>query len=288
MYFCLDLENVSNAAEEWLSHSVFDWGAQGMSEVLSFHQEAGEEEVETVPTDFHHIHVYFEKCPAPEFMQELKFRYPDVRVRLLEESDQDWLAEWKKGFHSFELVAGTYVVPSWLQPPSNADKVIWMEPGMAFGTGTHETTQLVAQALFQLQNAMTKDVLDVGTGTGILAILAKQMGAKTVAAIDNDPEAVRVADENAIRNETVIHVSGQEIGKLDGEFDIVMANIIDGILIRIQNELFARTRQGGALILSGILEEREPYFLEHFHLPAGARWGERTKKGDWLCRVVHF
>jgi len=288
MYFCLDLENVCNSAEEWLSHSVFDWGAQGMSEVLSFHQEAGEEDVETVPADVHHIHVYFEQCPAPEFMQELKFRYPHVRARLLEESDQDWMAEWKKGFHAFELVAGTFVVPSWLQPPVEAKKVIWMEPGMAFGTGTHETTQLVSEALFKLQSPAMRDVLDVGTGTGILAILAKQMGAQNVVGVDNDPEAVRVADENAIRNESLIHVSGQDVAKVDGQFDIVMANIIDGILVRIQEGLFARTKKGGALILSGILEEREPYFLEHFHLPPGARWGERTQKGDWLCRVVHF
>ena len=107
MYFCVDLRNVSDSAEDWLSHTVFDWGAQGMSEVLSFHQEEGEEDVDTIPTDIHHLHVYFEKCPDPLFLQELKLRYPEVVVKLQEESDQDWLAEWKKGFHPFELVDGT-------------------------------------------------------------------------------------------------------------------------------------------------------------------------------------
>lgn len=288
MYFCLDLENVNDSAEEWLSHSVFDWGAQGMSEVLSFHQEAGEEAVETLENEIHHIHVYFDQCPAPEFMQELKFRHPEVHFRLLEESDQDWMAEWKKGFHSFELVKGTFVVPSWLKPPTEAQKVIWMEPGMAFGTGTHETTQLVSEALFELKDRNLESVLDVGTGTGILAILAKQMGAQQVVAIDNDPEAVRVCEENAARNEASIHVSGQDLSHIDGQFDVVMANIIDGILIRIQDDLFSHVKKNGTLILSGILVEREPYFLEHFHLPEGASWGARLQKGDWVARVVQW
>lgn len=259
-----------------------------MSEVLSFHQDPGEEAVETLDSEIHHIHVYFEQCPAPEFMQELKFRYPEVQARLIEESDQDWMAEWKKGFHSFELVKSTFVVPSWLQPPPEAKKVIWMEPGMAFGTGTHETTQLVAEALFRLPHMDFQNVLDVGTGTGILAILAKQMGTQNVVAIDNDCEAVRVANENATRNESQIHISGQDLSKIDGSFDVVMANIIDGILVRIQQDLFLRIKEGGTLIVSGILAEREDHFMSHFHLPAGATWRERTQKGDWVCRVAQF
>jgi len=288
MYFLLDLENVSGAAEEWLSHSAFDWGAQGMSEVLSFHQEEGEEAVETLASDSHHLHIYFEKCPDPRFLQDLKFRFPEIQSKLLEESDRDWLAEWKKGFHAFELVDGIYVVPSWLSAPADAKQVIWMEPGMAFGTGTHETTQLVASAYFRLARKNRNPVLDVGTGTGILAILAKQLGAKEVVAIDTDPEALRVAAENAARNEVTLHISPAGIENLDGTFDVVLANIIDGILSRIRDDLFAHVKRPGLLILSGILVEREDHFLDNFPLPEGASWGERTVKGDWVCRVVQI
>lgn len=287
MYFLLDVENVSDQAEEWLSHWAFDWGAQGISEVLSYHQEEGEEAVETVPSETHHLHVYFQRCPDPAFLQELKFRFPETRFQLREESDKDWLAEWKKGFHSFELVSGIYVVPSWLEKPLAATQVIWMEPGMAFGTGTHETTQMVAEQM-AVVNVAGARVLDVGTGTGILAILAKRLGAEAVVGIDTESEALRVAAENALKNETKIDLPAQTLADVEGDFDIVVANIIDGILTRIQNDLMAKVRRPGWLILSGILEERERHFLETFHLPPGAVWADRRTKGDWICRVVRF
>jgi ribosomal protein L11 methyltransferase len=286
MYFCLDLENVSDEAEGWLSHYSFDWGAQGVSEVLSFHQEEGEEAVATVATDIHHLHVYFDKCPDPQFMQELKSRFPEVRLRLEEEADRDWLAEWKKGFHPFKLVDGIFVVPSWLKPPEGAKQIIWMEPGMAFGTGTHETTQLVSEALYSLKNENWKSVLDVGTGTGILGILSKLLGAERVVGIDTDPEALRVAKENVEQNKSDVQIDSRDLVALDENFDVILANIIDGILIRIQEALFARAQRPGWVILSGILEEREEHFLEHFHLPAGASWFARAQKGDWVCHVV--
>jgi ribosomal protein L11 methyltransferase len=287
MYFCLDLENVTAAAEDWLGHWAFDYGAEGISEILSFHQEEGEEEVATVETDLHHLHVYFLKVPDNTFVQEMLSRFPEIKWTLSEESDQDWLAEWKKGFQAFNLVDGIYVVPSWLKPPAEAKQVVWMEPGMAFGTGTHETTQLTSEAIAKYDPA-GKTVLDVGTGTGILAILAKRLGATKAVGIDTDPEALRVAKENAQKNETQIDVMERTLTYVPGSYEMVVANIIDGILIRIQDDLFRKVAPGGELILSGILAEREEHFLSHFHLPKGAEWVERTQKGDWTCRVAHF
>lgn len=287
MYFCLDLENVTSEAEDWLSHSAFDWGAQGISEVLSFHQEAGEEAVETLDSDRHHLHVYFTSCPESTFMQELLSRYPEIKWNVREETDQDWLAEWKKSFQPFELVDGIFVVPSWLKPPAEARKVVWMEPGMAFGTGTHETTQLCAKALAACE-PRGKTVLDVGTGTGILAILAKHYGAERAIGIDTDREALRVARENANQNGVYVEVSDQDLSQVEGQFDIVVANIIDGILVRIQDELFERVKPGGKLIVSGILVEREEHFNSGFHLPKRARWTDRQQRGDWTSRVAEF
>ena len=158
---------------------------------------------------------------------------------------------------------------------------------MAFGTGTHETTQLVAQELAKL-DVSGKSVLDVGTGTGILAILAKRLGADRVIGIDTDPEALRVAAENADENDAEIDLPSSALADLNGDFEIVLANIIDGILSRIQSDLFAKTKKPGWLILSGIIEEREEEFLKNFHLPPGAEWAGRSSKGDWICRVVKF
>lgn len=285
MYFCLNLENVSKDAEDWLSHRAFDFGAQGISEVLSFHQEEGEEDVVTLDQDIHNLHVYFDECPDDRFVQELTSRYPTIKWTMSEESDRDWLAEWKKSFHPFELVKGIWVVPSWLTAPQEASQVLWLEPGMAFGTGTHETTQLVAGAMANF-DFNGKTVLDVGTGTGILAIAAKMLGASEVVGIDTDPEALRVARENFESNQTAGRILNQTLEFVPSQFDFVLANIIDGVLVRIKDDLFSHVKSGGYLIVSGILLERESHFLSHFHLPEGARWVERFQKNDWIARVL--
>jgi ribosomal protein L11 methyltransferase len=284
-YFVVHFSNVSSFAEEFLSDNAFEWQALGMSEVLPFSQPEGEEEVFTQIPDRRAIDVYFEHRPANGFIELIRARFPDIHVKIESEQEKDWLEEWKKGFKPFELAIGHWVVPSWCEPPPQAKHNIWIDPGMAFGTGTHETTQLVAKELVNLKG---KSLLDVGTGTGILAIMAKQMGIPRVAATEIEADSRRVAHENFKRNAcTDIQLDERQVEALSEKFDIVVANIIDGVLVRIQDALKARVGPGGWLVLSGIIGEREKDFLEGFKVP-GDVWDIRRQQGDWILYAKRF
>jgi ribosomal protein L11 methyltransferase len=285
-YFVVHLKQVSEAAETWLSEAAFDYGALGMSEPLAFDQPEGEEEVFTrIPAE-RAVDIYFSTPPAREFLDGLSARFPEMQIDVKGEQARDWLAEWKKSFQPFALARGHWVVPSWCEAPSAAQHKIWIDPGMAFGTGTHETTQLVAAALVEILSPQTQSLLDVGTGTGILAILARQLGVKRIAATEIEPDARRVARENLQLNACDdVALDETQVQDLDEKFDVVVANIIDGVLVRLQNELKARVKPGGWLVLSGIISEREKDFLSGFQVP---RWDIRQQKGDWLLYAVRL
>jgi ribosomal protein L11 methyltransferase len=287
-YFRVQLRRVSNAAEDWLSQSAFEYGALGMSEPLAFDQPEGEEEVFTRIPEERAVDIFFEQPPPPEFIENLRSRFPQTQIDVHNEQNKDWLAEWKKGFQPFSLTGGHWVVPSWCEAPAAAAHKIWIDPGMAFGTGTHETTQLVAVALEEvLRGFNAASLLDVGTGTGILAILARQLGIARIAATEIEPEARRVARENFDRNGCGdVGMTGTQVQDLTEKFDIVVANIIDGVLVRIQEDLKARVKPGGWLLLSGIITEREKDFLGGFKIPG--EWALRRQKGDWLLYGVRL
>jgi ribosomal protein L11 methyltransferase len=287
-YFVLSMRNVSDRAEEWLSETAFRYSALGISEILEFDQPEGEEQVYTRIPDRRALNIYFATLPAPDFLHEVRARFPEIQMQIKGEDAKDWLAEWKKGFQPFALTEGHWVVPSWCEPPAEAIHKIWMDPGMAFGTGTHETTQLVAEELGRLaQETNFGSCLDVGTGTGILAILAKQLKIAEVYATEIEADSRRVALENFEKNEADdIVMSDAQVEDIKKEFDVVIANIIDGVLVRIQHALKTRVKAGGWLLLSGIIGEREKDFLEGFELPPGKSWDVRRQKGDWLLYGV--
>ncbi|MGE0763309.1 MAG: 50S ribosomal protein L11 methyltransferase [Bdellovibrionales bacterium] len=281
-YFRLQLQNVRRDQEEMVTLWCFDHGAEGLAENLPFRQNPEDYSVELLPADTLSIDAFFSAPLAANDLDNLKARFADVIVSLNEEQVQDWMAEWKKGFTPFPLVDGVWVLPHWLPRPAEAKQVILMEPGMAFGTGTHETTKLAAQLLADaLRTRPGARVLDVGTGTGILAILAKLLGAREVVATDIDPEAVRVAEENfELNRQTQIPVSNKTLDQLDGEFDVVVANIIDGVLAALQSGLKRRTAPGGALVLSGIIDERLAGFRERFK-PEPLRLTKEQRLNEW-------
>ncbi len=285
-YFVVHLSNVDARAEEFLSVNAFDWGALGMSESLPFEQPEGEEDVFTKIPEKRNLEIYFGKLPAPGFIELVRSRFPSVMLRIKGEENKDWLAEWKKGFVPFSLVGAHWVVPSWLPVPAEASFPIMVDPGMAFGTGTHETTQLVAEFLFEVvQKQKPQSLLDVGTGTGILAILAKQLEIAKVSATEIEADSRRVAKENFELNKTGdIELDERQVENLDDKFDVVCANIIDGVLVRIQDSLKARLNPGGWLIVSGIITEREKDFLAGFK----ADWLERRQKGDWVLYATRI
>lgn len=264
-YFRLKLENVNRDQEELLTLWCFDHGAGGLSESLPFRQNPEDYSVELLPNDVTCLEAYFEQPLSLAQLDDLGSQFSGVKAVFSEEQATDWLAEWKKGFIPFHLVDDVWVVPHWCEKPPEAKQVILMEPGMAFGTGTHETTKLAARLMAHaLRVRPGARVLDVGTGTGILAILAKLLGASEVISTDIDPEAVRVANENYEMNSQKIEVSTKTLNQIEGTFDVVVANIIDGVLSVLQSGLKRLTGPNGALVMSGIIDERLSGFRERF------------------------
>jgi ribosomal protein L11 methyltransferase len=279
-YFVVRLKSVTTAAEEWVSAHAFEFGALGVSEVLGFRQPEGEEDVFVSLKDLRDLEIYFQTAPPVDFLRTIERTFSGIQIEVKGETNKDWLAEWKKGFAPFSLSGGHWVVPSWCETPREATFPIRIDPGMAFGTGTHETTQLVARTLTSLP--VKGSLLDVGTGTGILAILANHLGYAPIAATEIEPEARRVARENFQLNQTSVRMDERQVEQIADRFDVVVANIIDGVLVRIQDTLKARVKSGGWLVVSGIIKEREKDFLSGFQLPSGATWEKREAQGDWL------
>ena len=200
---------------------------------------------------------------------ELAALLPDAPVgepveRVL--ADADWRDSYKAHFHAWQF-GRLHWVPVWERAKfalPAGDAVLWLDPGMAFGTGNHETTRLCVERLVVLagsdQGQVTsgqRRVIDAGCGSGILALSAALLGYRQVSGFDNDPEAVRVSEENAALNGLagkVRFVVGDLVsGFADGPGDVVLANILANILIQFARELTAAVAPGGVLILSGIL-----------------------------------
>jgi len=202
---------------------------------------------------------------------------------LAEVPDEDWGEGWKKDFRPLD-VGRVRVRPSWIdaRPPAGAVEVV-LDPGMAFGTGSHPTTSLCLAALSDLlAEKPGASVLDVGTGSGLLAIAARKLGAGRVAANDNDPIAIEVARENAARNGAAIELTDAPVGAVAGTFDLVVANILANVLVALAPALAGKLAPGGVLLLSGILAPQEEE-VRRAHVDAGlVPLPERERReGEW-------
>jgi ribosomal protein L11 methyltransferase len=180
--------------------------------------------------------------------------------------DEDWIRRSQSQFGPIRVSEKIWIVPSWHEPPDAQAVVVRLDPGLAFGTGSHASTRLVLQSL---ENTLkTGDrVLDYGCGSGILAIVAAKLGAAEVAAVDIDPQALETTMENARINGVGLYVALP--GELPaGTYDMVLANILAGPLIALEAQLAARTRTGGRILLSGILQsqaaEVAAAYMRHF------------------------
>lgn len=192
----------------------------------------------------------------------------------------DWANHWKQHFKPLAFGA-LHVVPSWLTPPEGAQRVLWMDPGMAFGTGSHETTALCLERIAEL--SPVRSILDVGTGTGILAMGALLLGATRAVGTDNDPEALLVARENAEKNglEKRLELSPAAPDRLGERFDLVVANILSEPLIDMAARLRSAVAPGGRLILSGILATQAEGVAQAYEA-VGLRDRVITTRGEWV------
>ncbi|HKW78502.1 MAG TPA: 50S ribosomal protein L11 methyltransferase, partial [Candidatus Limnocylindria bacterium] len=164
--------------------------------------------------------------------------------------EEDWLESWKAQFTPLRV--GRFLVrPSWSEPAATDAIEIVLDPGMAFGTGLHPTTQQCLEAVSALP-LEAKSVLDVGTGSGILAIAAAKRGGSPVVAVDTDPLAVEAARENAERNGVAIPIGAGSAADVPGRFEYVIANLVSPELQRIAGNLVARLAPGGTLVVAGI------------------------------------
>ncbi len=205
-----------------------------------------------------------------------------LRRRVVVESD--WANAWKEHFHPIRLGRHLVVKPSWREHwPRAGDVVIELDPGVAFGTGLHPSTALMMEALEARVQSGAR-VLDVGTGSGILAIAAAKLGAGTVVGVDTDAVSCRVARENATRNGVADRLSIGE-GSIDassGEFDVIAANIIASVIAELAPEFVRRMRAESVLLASGIIAERADLVRRAFE-SANLRILEQSSRGDWLC-----
>lgn len=211
-----------------------------------------------------------------------KFRFGNTRFRKI--SETDWVNEWKQYFHVTHVGESLVIKPSWEEyTPKEGEHVIKIDPGMAFGTGTHHTTNM---CMARLEKVLPKDasVFDVGTGSGILAIAAALLGAKDVKAVDIDAVAVRVAKENIADNglEDKIEVKeGDLLHGTEGKADVIIANIIADIIIMLLKDIPVKLNDNGIFLASGIIKDRQAD-VEAAAAAVGMQVDHVDEKGGWV------
>ena len=231
-----------------------------------------------------------EKTLIGTFLDGLRARRPSSPPRLGRSGylpEEDWQRIWKKHFRPVRVTAGLTVTPPWEEyTPVSGEEVLTIDPGMAFGTGLHATTRLVLEFLGGIRDAAPAfpgTVLDVGTGSGILAMACALFGASKVLAVDNDPPAVSAAAGNILRNglEKVVEASGRDLGEINGFFDLITANIVHGTLVEIAPAIGERLAAPGVLICSGILSGPQEESLRGEYEKLGLRCVDSKAEGEW-------
>ncbi len=260
--------------------------------------------IEAVPPDFDRVTVRTviptedaERLRQIEMMlaligQALPSGLPEPRLQVVGESD--WATSWKEHFHTVRIGRRFVIKPSWREHTPQADDiVIEIDPGLAFGSGLHPTTQLCLKIL-ETMPLTGQSFFDVGTGSGILSLAALRLGAAPVRAVDVDDVALRFARENFERNGYTPDTAGRlphletAVGSAQAaggrQWQLVVANILAHILIEIMPDLVAAVADGGRLILSGIIKEQEAEMqaaIARHHLQII----ERFEEGDWVALV---
>ena len=254
------------------------------------HVDLIEQELLDKPRDVVIVHMYLapDENPAevlPLFRQRLDDAGVEYTLNTEGVEQEDWQNAWKQYYHAMDIGRRLAIVPGWEEYDTDRT-VITMDPGMAFGTGTHETTSLCLETLDELVQGGER-MLDIGTGSGILAIAALKLGAKEAEGVDIDPMCVRTAGENARSNgvaEKLTVLVGDLSDKASGVYDIITANIVAAAILSLAPAVPALMAPGAKFIASGIIDERRDEVLNGLKA-AGLRPVQVKEKRGWVCII---
>ncbi len=222
------------------------------------------------------LETFFNSLPVSE---NISIKYSSI-------TEEDWGENWKKYFQPLQVTAHIVVKPSWYTYPPSARKIILeIDPGMAFGTGHHPSTCLALELIDSYFDETRKKqtVLDVGSGTGILAIACCLLGQSNVLAIDNDPDAIAIARKNARANQVThtMTVTDIPLPDIEGTYDLIIANITHNVLIDVAPQLNRLLGKGGELILSGILKRDQAGDILQEYVNYGLKPLQMPDKEEW-------
>ena len=239
------------------------------------------------------IHIYISECDnAMEALSFLKERLSAAKIPFelgdKNVDDADWNENWKKYFKAFEIGSRLAVCPSWEEYDNKENRiVVSIDPGAAFGTGTHATTSLCMEIL-EREADQEKTVLDIGTGSGILAISSILLGAKSAVGVDIDAQSVKTAKENAVINgvsDKTEFLVGDLADKISDKYDIVCANIVADVVIRLFDNVAQFIKKDGILIVSGIIDIRAEE-VENAAIKHGFKITENLTREEWHAYVL--
>ncbi|UCF85747.1 MAG: 50S ribosomal protein L11 methyltransferase [Desulfobacteraceae bacterium] len=226
-----------------------------------------------------------------KFLLKLKEIFPEVqspKLTLAQIENQDWHSSWKRFFHADRITPKLLVIPAWEAMPEVTDgHVIRIDPGPAFGTGQHATTRMCLEAIERNPKAKLQAMLDVGTGSGILAIYGSVLGAKKIVAIDRDPEAIRWAERNIELNSLsgMIELSATPLDQIKGAFSVLTANLILGEILEIFPHFHRLLEPDGCLIVSGILRDQVEKVKEALYRHQFCKT-RIIYQEEWACMIV--
>ena len=303
--------STSNEAVEAVSNILMEAGASGVKidDALDYQNLKPDRygeiiDLDTIPhvTSGAQVSAYYpETVFVPEILPTIKQRVSQSsafglnpapnEVSMTALSDEDWATAWKKYYHPVRVTRYLTIVPSWedYQPAQSGELVLRLDPGRAFGTGTHPTTKLCLQALETVING-GEHLIDVGTGSGVLSIAAKAMGVGAVEAYDLDDVAVASAQTNLDLNPVAkdVKVAANDLlAGIDTQADIIVANILAEIIIPLVPQARQNLKRGGYFITSGIIDDKFQTVLTAL-TDAGFQIAQHTQMGDWHGIVAYL
>jgi len=221
--------------------------------------------------------------------EQLKIMLPqDAQVEIIPVNEEDWANNWRKYYHPIHVGKNLVIKPSWIDyDKKDSDIIVELDPGMAFGTGTHETTRM---CMAHLEKYIDKNsrVLDVGCGSGILSITSLLIGANEVTGVDIDPVAVKVAIENGEMNNFKAPryniKRGNLVDEAEGKYDVIVANIIADVIIGVCGDVKQFLADDGVFISSGIIIDRKDDVKRAFD-ENGYKVVEEVEEGEWVSFV---